>query len=104
VLAAPRDDGDRGLGAESPAGDIEAVDAVVADLTGPPVPEPVPVVVEVVAHEGAVGGGPLPHLVIDSVRDRAGRAVADGFSLLMDPRARHADLAELARLDAGDRL
>ena len=85
------------IDAEAPAGDVDAVDAVVAELAGPPVPEPVPVVVEPVRDEGPVGGGALPHRVIDARRDRAGLAVADRLALLVDPGAGHADLADRAR-------
>ena len=81
VLAPARADGDRGVDPQAPAGDVDAVDAVVAQLAGPPVPEPVPVVVEAILHERAVGGGPLPHGIVDARGDRPGLALADRLPL-----------------------
>ena len=49
VAAAAGGDALRVIDLQAPAGQVEHVDAVVADLAGAPVPEPVPVVMEDVA-------------------------------------------------------
>lgn len=66
VEAAAGTDGRRGVDPEAPADDVNAVDAVVADLTGAPVSEPVPVVVESVHDERTVQHRLLPESVINA--------------------------------------
>ena len=103
-LAARRADGERRIDAQAPAGDVDAVDAVVAQLAGAPVPEPVPVVVKSVRVKRPVGRGPLPHRVVDAGGNVGRMPVADVHSLLMTPGPGHADLADAARLDVFDRF
>src|SRR4051794_3540443 len=63
-LAAAGDDGNRGIDPESPTRHVHPVDAVISQLAGAPVPEPVPVVMETIGVKRTIRGGPLPHGVI----------------------------------------
>src|SRR5262245_21033201 len=91
---------------EDMAGEIEAVNAVVAQFAGPVIPEPVPVVMKAILVERPLRRRPKPEIVIDAVGNRAVRLVADGFAVAADPASGKRNFAELARLDefagAGD--
>src|SRR2546422_8910209 len=64
VVAAPRGgDAHRMIHAEDPAGDVDLVRAVVADLASAPAAEPVPVVVNHIVAGGRARRRPLPPLV-----------------------------------------
>ena len=64
--------------AQSPAGDVEEVYAVVAQFAVVPVPEPVPVVVDSVVEQGSAGSGALPEIVVAGGGDFGGFSDADG--------------------------
>ena len=57
-----------GLFAEKAAGDVHLVDALVAEVAAPGVPDPMPVVMEARAGEGEFGGWAAPQVVIDRGR------------------------------------
>src|SRR5438309_1197303 len=58
---------------QGPAADIDDVDAVVPHLTVARIPEPVPLVVQLLAHQRLLGGRAAPEVVIHGARRRRGR-------------------------------
>src|SRR5262249_5959930 len=86
VAAAGRGDPGREIDAQAPAAQVDHVDAVVAQLAVAPVPEPVPVVVQVVGAEGPPRGRALPQLVIQPLRPVGGGAAAGGGAVVEVPR------------------
>src|SRR5216117_1464276 len=77
VATADRDDARGVIHAQRPAGDVDLVRAVVADLAGAPAPEPVPVVVDDVVLIRRARRGPLPQLVVEHGGDRRRPAAPD---------------------------
>jgi hypothetical protein len=60
---------------------IDVVDAPVPHFAVAPVPLPMPVVVELLAHDGGHGGGAGPEVVVDIAGDGSGLGdFADGFA------------------------
>ena len=55
---------------ESPSHQVELVRALVADVAVAGVPDPVPVVVELVSHDRKVGGRAEPQIVVNALRRR----------------------------------
>ena len=104
IFPAERSDGRRmDLDAQTPAGDIEIVDAVIAHVAGTVVPVPVPLVVEAVFVEREEGGGAGPGVVIDAGGDRRVWLAADVLAELDVPGFGGEDTADLAGLDVLDR-
>src|SRR6185312_17286124 len=99
VLAAGAGNLRRRIESHDVAGGIEAVDAVVADLAGAQIPEPVPVVVEAVLGERSFGRRPEPEGVIDAGGNGFGFGEADVGAAAADPGAGEGHLAELAAED-----
>src|SRR5207237_4825346 len=90
---------------QPPAGLVHLVNALVAEVAVAVVPLPVPVVVEVLAHERLPGRRAAPEVVVDRGRNRL-RALdlADARPQLVAERPGQLDLAELAGLQEGNRL
>ena len=65
VAAAGGGDADREIDAQAPAAQVDHVDAVVAEFAVAPVPEPVPVVMQVVGVEGPARRRALPEIVVE---------------------------------------
>jgi hypothetical protein len=84
---------------EEPAGDVHLVDALVAEVAVAVGPGPVPVVLELCAHERAFRAGAAPEIVVDGFRNRL-RAfgLADAGAALVAEAAREQDLSEIAFL------
>jgi len=85
--------------AEAPAGDVELVYALVADVAVAVVPHVVPVVVEAVFVEGTFGRGSEPDVVVDACGDFAVGVDADGVAPAVAEAAGHVDFADGAVLD-----
>src|SRR5262249_1911974 len=67
------------------------------------VPDPVPVVVQVLAHQRFLRGRAAPQVVVDRLGDRLLAAhLADAGPVLVAEAAGHADLADLAGADEVD--
>src|SRR5262245_22347826 len=105
VAAARRGHVHRVIDPEAPPADVDRVDPVVAQLAVAPVPEPVPVVVEVVVLERPVRGRALPQLVVEALRRVGLFAPADRRAVVEVPRLGQVRPAEdavaqlLSRLD-----
>src|SRR5208282_1161854 len=99
VLASAGADPRRGVEPENPAGHVQGVDAVVAQLAGAVVPVPVPVVVEPVGVERPLGRRAEPEVVIHSPGRWTVFLVANRLAVAGDPGAGERRLAELARAD-----
>src|SRR5262249_47794829 len=56
------------LYAQTPAGNIDLVDTLIAEIAVAGIPEPVPVVMETILAELALGSGAGPEVVVDSFR------------------------------------
>src|SRR5206468_9172629 len=80
-------DAHRMIDAEGPAGDVDLMRAVVADLARAPAAEPVPVVVNHVVAVQRARRRPLPQLVIEVCWYRGGFAPPDGRAAVRIPRA-----------------
>src|SRR5204862_4471722 len=87
VAAARGGDAHRMIDAEGPAGDVNLMRAVVADLARAPAAEPMPVVVNHVVAVGRARRRPLPQLVIEVSRCRRGLAPPDGRAAVRIPGA-----------------
>ena len=83
------------LEAEDPAAIIQDMAAEVADFAGAGGPAPMPVVVQVLAHEGSQGSGALEQTVVTSCRNRL-RAVGlpDALAQAVGDGPGVADLAQ----------
>ena len=81
---------------EAPAGLVDFVDALVAEVAVAGVPEPVPVVVEAVLREGPLRGGAQPEIVVHAGRHGLLGCAPDGVAPLVAEPAGHVDLSELA--------
>src|SRR5262249_26236123 len=99
ILAAAAGDALRRVEPEDCAGDVEAVNAVVAQLARAVVPKPMPVVMEAVRIERPLGCRAKPEIVIDAIGYGAVRFFADGFAVAADPTPGERHLAELAGAD-----
>ena len=78
VSAAATSDTGRAIHAQSPTGDVERVNAVVAEFAIAPMPEPMPVVMDEVVLVRAFRRGALPESIIKPLRHRRRFAAADG--------------------------
>src|SRR5262249_21009795 len=99
VLAAPAGNAERGVEAEHPAGHVEGVDGVVADLAGAVIPEPVPMIMKAIRIERPLRRRAEPEIIIDAGRNWSVCLVADAGAVAGDPRPRERHLAELAGAD-----
>lgn len=87
-----------GIGeAESPAGDVEHVDAVVAEFAVSPMPKPMPVVVHVVGAEFLFGSRTLPQGPIEPSGHGSGHAFANGWAAVEIVRPCAEDAADFSR-------
>ena len=90
---------------QAPAANVDDVDAVVAHLAVAGLPEPVPLVVQLLAHQRPLGGRAAPEVVIDG-----GGTGVGASTLPMPSRARYtmrvgeADGPELAAAQVLERL
>src|SRR5262249_56666022 len=73
---APNFRGQRGPG-DGPAGDVDLVDALVADVTDAEVPEPVPVVMDQAGVVRLIRSRPAPQIEVQLARRLGDRLVAD---------------------------
>ena len=103
-LAANRGDLRRVRDAEAPSRLVDLVNALVADVAVPGIPEPMPVVMEAVLRERALRCRAEPEVVIDAGRHRLDGRLADGVAPLVAEPARHVQLTDLAAAHAFDRL
>src|SRR5207302_3097939 len=102
VAAAATGDAAGRVHSQTPAGEVQRVDAVVAEFARAPMPEPVPVVVQNVVVEGTFRSWTLPKRVVQPLGDGGRLAVANRATTIRVPRAGEEDLADLAfvkRLD-----
>src|SRR5205823_6484922 len=91
---------------QRPAGDVDLVRAVVADLAGAPAPEPMPVVMDDIVVVRSVGRRALPQLVVQVGRDGRHFPAADRGASVGIPRACEVGLPDRTlpdRLDDLDR-
>src|SRR5262249_15478795 len=77
IAPARGSDPQRQIDAKAPAAYVDHVDAVVAQFAIAPVPEPVPVVVQVIGAERPAWSGALPHVVIEPFGNLACFAAAN---------------------------
>ena len=101
-LGAATDDASGIIDAEAPADHVEGVDAVVAELAVAPVPEPVPIVVNVVGAEFLLRSGALPERPIQASRNGAGLSFADRRARIEVIGARAEEASDFARAQALD--
>src|SRR5205814_469207 len=94
IAAADRRDADGVVHAQGPAGHVDLVRAVVADLARAPAMEPVPVVKDDVVAVRGVGRRTLPQLVVEVRRHGRGLAVSDGGAGVGVPGARQVRLPD----------
>src|SRR2546426_2801583 len=95
VMAAAEGRDTRGVAhAQRPAGDVDLVRAVVADLARSPAPEPMPIVVNDVVAVRGVGRRALPQLVVQVRRDRHRLPAADRAPSVGIPGAREVGLPD----------
>ena len=95
ILAADRGDlGRQRVDAEAPAGVVDFVGAVVADVAGAEVVPPVPIAVETIRLERDDLGRADPEVVVDAGRHRARLAVADVLAALDVPGLGHEHVAD----------
>ena len=91
--------------AQAPAAAVHVVDAHVAEVAVAGVPVPVPVVVQVLAHQGPLVGRAAPEVVVDRLRDRLRAGdLADALPRLVVEPVGVEDLAEIALADVLERL
>ena len=91
--------------ADGPAALIHFVDALVADVAAAGWPDPVPIVVEVFAHERLHGSGAAPEVVVDAGGDGLGAAhFTDAGARLIAEAASVEDFAEFAALKILDQF
>src|SRR5437660_4515015 len=104
IAAADRRDA-RGIAhAQGPAGDVDLVGPVVAELARPPAVEPVPVVVDDVVVVRRVGRRALPQLVVEVGGDGRHLPATDRGAGVGIPRACEVGLPDRAFLDRLDDL
>ena len=97
VFAAARGDLLRPIDAQSPAGDIQHVDAPVAQFAGAVVPEPMPVVMKAVRLEFPLRSGAEPKIVIDAGGHFALRLETDRLPAVYAPCLGERNLAPACR-------
>src|SRR5262249_44657716 len=91
--------------AQAPAGLVHLVDALVAQVAVAGVPDPVPVVMEVLAHQRQLLRRAAPQVVVARLGDRLlAIDLADGGAPLVARALRDADFADLAGMEEGHRL
>src|SRR6266545_3788348 len=106
VLIAPAGAGHaaRVLDAETPARDIQSVNAVVAQFAVAPVPAPMPMVVDEIIDIRPLRRGSLPEGVIKPGRHRQRFAASDGAPRVVVPATRERDPADFSGARLGDGL
>src|SRR5215467_8138784 len=92
----------RKMNAQSPAGEVEGMNAIIAEFTGAPMPEMMPVVVEDVVLVRAFGSGALPERIIDPLGNRRGFSSADCAAPIRVPAAGEKDFADFTVADGFD--
>ena len=91
--------------AQAPAAAIHIVDAHIAEVAVAGVPVPVPVVVQLLAHQGPFVGRAAPEVVVDRLGNRLRAAdLADALARLVVETVGVEDLAEVALADVLERL
>src|SRR5205823_10932571 len=90
--------------AETPAGDVHLVDALVAQVAVAGVPLPVPVVVELVLVERLHRRRAAPEVIVHALRHHPGRQRADTGAALVAEAAGDLHLPDLPGVDVVDRL
>src|SRR5204862_5062279 len=86
----------RVIDAETPARQVEEVNAIVPDFAGAPVPKPVPVVVQNIVAIRFLRGGALPQRIVQPSRRRRRLASTDRRSMVGIPGAREKNFPYLA--------
>jgi hypothetical protein len=81
---------------ETPAGDIESVNAVVAKFAVAPMPAPMPIVMHKIVNVRAFGSWALPEVVVKVRGDRNFFAAANGTTSAVVPAAGKTDRADRA--------
>ena len=81
---------------ETPAGDVDIVDAIVSHVAGAKVVPPVPAVMDAVGLKRHHRRGAHPQVIVQTRRRRPGRAVADIFAALAVPDFADQDFADFA--------
>jgi rhamnose transport system permease protein len=104
VFSAAGRDAARVVDPQAPAADVERMDAVVAQLAGAPMPEPVPIVGHDVVAIFALGRRTLPQGVVQTVGNRRRLAATDRFAVGVVPTARKKHAADLAGFQSADGL
>ncbi len=105
VAAAAESHAQGAVESEGPAGEVERVHRVIAELAVAPVPEPVPVVVDDVVAVGAFRRGALPEIVIEPLRHGRFFPAADRWAetgVIAAGGQHAADHAGFHGLDGGD--
>src|SRR5438105_4117629 len=91
--------------AQNPARNIHLVDALVAQIAVARRPDPMPIVVQILAHEGLLWGWSAPQIVINGFGDRL-RAIhlANSAAPLVTEPARTKNFADVSFMQPADRL
>ncbi len=85
---------------KAPTGEVERMDAVIAELAGAPVPKPVPVVMDEIVHVRLFGSGTFPERIVEPLRNGNFLAVADGGAVVGVPTAGESGLADFATFES----
>src|ERR1043166_2099806 len=104
VAIAAASDAFGGIHGEAPTGEVERMNAVVAEFARAPVPKPVPIVVNDIILEWPLGRGSLPKGVIQPFRNRRRLAMTDSGTMVRVPGTREKHFANLAAAQRGNRL
>src|SRR5882724_11530044 len=91
------------LFAQHPARDVHLVNALVADVAVPGFPNPMPIVMKALAHQGVFRRGAAPQVIIDRGRDGLRTAgQPDAWAAFIAKPARTHDFAEIPSLHPRD--
>jgi hypothetical protein len=101
--AEAHDFGRKMIDAEGPAGDVHLMDALVAEIAAAGGPDPMPIVMEILAHEGLHRGRTAPDVVINARGNGLGAGdFADAGAAFVAKAAREENFAEGAAVDVFD--
>src|SRR5262249_47337913 len=85
--------------AQSPAGEVHLMDALIAEVAVAVIPLPVPVVMELRAGQGVHRRRPAPDVVVDVFRNGVGSARSDRRAALVAQAAGQLHFADSAGMD-----
>ena len=95
----------QGGGAQSPSGDVHLVDALVAQIAVAGDELPVPIVMELGAHQGLQRRRTAPQIIVDVIGHLGRRRyIPNALARLVAKSTGHLDGSQIACVEPGDRL